>query len=72
MSGDDAQQLHKVPEVRLITASLSLQRQQEVSPVPYPAALVLVNDVHKKEGQDAHVAACEVSPDDVEHAVERV
>lgn len=70
VSGDDAQQLQNVPEVGLVTAPLSLQSQQEVTPVPYSAALELVNDVHGQEGEDAHVAVCEVSADDVEHAVQ--
>lgn len=72
MSGDDAQQLQNMPEVCFIAAPLSLQRQQEVSPIPYSATLILIDDVHKQEGEDAHITVCEVSADDVEHAVQRV
>ncbi len=54
MASDDAEQLKNMPEVCLVTSPLTLQREQEIPPAPYPSSLVLVNNVHKKE-RTAHV-----------------
>lgn len=59
-------------EVGLIAATLPLQSQQEVSPTPDPAPLVLIDHIHEQEGQYSDISVRELSPDDIEHAVERV
>lgn len=51
MASDDSQQLQHMSEVGLITATLALKGQQEVSAAPDAATLVLIDYIHKQERQ---------------------
>ena len=72
MASDDAQQLQHLAEVTLITTALALQRQQEVTSISDEATLVVINDVNKEKGKNAHVSVCQVGAHDVKHAVQAV
>ncbi len=72
MASDDAEQLKNMPEVCLVTSPLTLQREQEIPPAPYPSSLVLVNNVHKKEGQHTYITVRQLRAHNIKHAVKRV
>lgn len=59
-------------EVGLVAATLPLQRQQEVPPVPDAASLIFIDHVDEQEGQNPDVAVRQLGADDVEHVVEGV
>lgn len=72
VASDDAEQLKNMPEVRLITSPLTLQCEQEVPSTPYASSLILINNVHKKKGQHAHVTVRQLCANNIKHAVKRV
>lgn len=72
MASDDAEQLKNMPEVCLITSPLTLQREQEIPAASYPSSLVLVNNVHKKEGQHTHITVRQLCAHNIKHAVKGV
>lgn len=72
MAGDDPQQLQHLPEIGFVAPALPLQSQQKVSPAPDHAPLVIVDNIHKEEGEDPDVPVGQVGSYDIEHAVQAV
>lgn len=72
MTSDNPQKLEHVLKVGLVTATLALQCQQEISSAPDAATLVLVNHIHEQKRQYSNVPMSELGSDDIKHAVQRV